>query len=106
MELENITLKDIMSTGRFEDYKFSKKLISIFSEAIRQPVIAWDIADLDRDEHFNNGDIPVTAWHQGTDSDEPGDWTIWIYRDPVTESTRIIGGFFDSHGLEHLTKIV
>ena len=116
MDLKDITMGQMMTTGRFADYRFSPKLISIFSDAVRdttKEVYSLGVYELrceEGDKHFNMPEdeehTPVVAWHEGSDSDEPGDCSIFMYRDPVTKKNRVIGETFDSHGGIYLLSII
>ena len=114
MDIKDITMGQMMTTGRFADYRFSPKMISIFSDAGNNEGYSRELAELrtgpEGDKHFNMPEdeehISVVAWHEGSDSDEPGDCSIFMYRDPVTKKNRVIGERFDSHGGMWLMSIV
>jgi hypothetical protein len=114
VDIKDITMGQMMTTGRFADYRFSPKMISIFSDAANEEGYSLELAELrtgpEGDKHFNMPEdeehISVVAWHEGSDSDEPGDCSIFMYRDPVTKKNRVIGETFDSHGGMWLMSII
>ena len=117
LRLEEYTLGHLMTEGHLTEYRFSPQLVAILCKAdanenmdICLELTKLDDVDDDYTEHYHMPEdsehILVTEWCSIEESNEPGVWSIFMFRDPVTKSTRMIGWICDGHCYPYLRKII
>ena len=114
LRLEEYTVNHIMTEGFTTEKRFSPELVAILTKATRNEGMdaCVELRNLEDDgqEHYympeNSEYIPVTQWCSEEEETEPQVWSIFMFNDPVTKSTRMIGWICDSHCEIYLRKIV
>ena len=111
-KLKNFTVEQMMNDGRIDGCRFSPRLIAILAKADRNEAleINQELADFDDDGDYDmpadSDFIPVTQWSESEDSNEPGEWSIFMFKDPLTKSTRMVAWMCDSHSWPYTVAIV
>ena len=115
LRLEEFTVNHIMTEGHLTELRLSPELVGLLAKATRNEEMNIDteLSDLglnDDIEHWEMPEdseyIPVTQWCPDEDANEPHIWSIFMYKDPVTNSTRMTGWMCDSHCNNYIRKIV
>ena len=115
LRLEEFTVNHIMTAGHLTELRLSPELVGLLAKATRNEEMNIDLGlselGLDDDiEHWEMPEdseyIPVTQWCPDEDANEPHIWSIFMYKDPVTNSTRMTGWICDGHCQNYIRKIV
>ena len=114
MDLEDITMGQMMTTGRIEHCRFSPELVAILAKATTNEKMEMDLElnrlEDDGQEHYfmpeDKDHVPVVQWSESEDSNEPGEWSIFMFRDPITQSNRMVAWICDGHCWVYLRKII
>ena len=110
--LKDFTVRQIMTDGHLEQCRFSHRLVEILAKATRNEnlEISRELSGFDDDGDFfmpaHSEHVPVTQWCETEDCNEPYYWSIFMFRDPITESSRVVGLRSDGSANFYLVRII
>jgi len=115
LRLEELTVNHIMTAGYLTELRLSPELVGLLANATRNEEMNIDteLSDIGLNDDIQHWEmpedseyIPVTQWCPDEEASEPSIWSIFMYKDPVTNSARMTGWMCDSHCNNYIRKIV
>jgi len=115
LRLEEFTVNHIMTEGYLTELRLSPELVAILAKATRNEEMNIDteLSDLGLDDDIEHWEmpedseyIPVTQWCPFEEASDPNVWSILMYKDPVTNSTRMTGWTCDGHAEPYTVAII